>query len=336
MRSRTLLSAMIAAVALLAAPQAAFAALDVTSNGSGGVRVASTGDVAESVVVDRNSVGQLRVVDTSGAPVTSSDAACAADPEQPTAVACTLAAGAAVAVDLGTQNDRLDTTLATGVALTVSGGAGTDTLRVGSSGTTTVTDPTTSDVIDLSAATSAVTIGYAAAPVYRLVASCGGCAPAWNVRLPASVGRVLLGPGDDRVNLAAWRTYGLSTFLLGDGVDRFFGSPTHRASIDAGAGNDQLLSRAAADILNAGAGNDHIADFGGIGDVIRGGAGTDVMSSLDDRRDVIDGQGGLDMCLSFSRETNRCDTGTVRGFEYAYYFPTRTERLILQAVGIRG
>lgn len=334
MHDRRLLTAAVT-FALLALPQGALASIDVTADGSGGVVVRATSDAVDSVVLDRNSSDQLRVIDTSGAAVTSSDAVCAADLEQPGAMACALASGAAVAVDLGSQNDTFDSTLATGIALTVTGGDGADTLRVGSSGTTTLTDTTTTDTVDLSSATSGVRIRYVAAPTFRLVASCSGCVPAWNVRLPASPGRVLLGASDDRVDLRAWRTYGRATFSLGDGVDRFFGSPTRRTTVDAGAGNDQLVSRAAADVLNAGAGNDHIADFGGTGDIIRGGPGTEVIASLDSRRDVIDGQGGPDMCASLSRLPSRCDTGTVRGVEYAMYFPTTSERMILQMVGIR-
>lgn len=337
MRVRAIHVVPVTALMLLLAPQAALAALDVTRDGTGGLVVQSTSDAVDSLVIDRNSLDQLRIADATGAAVSSSDGACAADAEQPTALACIVASGAAVTVRLGTQADTLDTTLATGVSLTLDGGDGADTFRVGSSGTTTVTDTTLTDVFDLTHATSGVTVRYAAAPVYRLVASCGGCPPAWSVRLPASPGRVLLGASDDRVDLTAWRGYGRSTFSLGAGLDRFFGSPTRRSTVDAGAGNDQLVSRAAADVFNAGDGMDDLADFGGLGDLLRGGPGTDSFASPDSRRDTIDGQGGADMCLSMTRQTRNCDSsGPVRGVEFAVYYPTTRPAQIYQMLGISG
>lgn len=334
MRHRSTGTAMLAALALLAVPQAAGAAVDVTSDGAGGVLVTG-GDAAESVVLDRASTGRLRVVDTSGTPVTSSDATCSADVEQPTAVTCAVDA---VSVALGAAGDTFDSTALTGsVTLTVSGGDGADTLRVGSPGTTTLTDVTLTDTIDLSSATSGITARYQASPVFRVVATCGGCAPAWTVRLPAGPGRVVLGPMDDRVELNAWRSYGRTTWVMGDGLDRFFGSPTRRSTVNAGLGNDQLVSRAAADTFNAGEGSDKLADLGGAGDILRAGPGVDTMASLDSRRDTVDGQGGRDMCLSRNRSTSGCDTGgPVRGIENPTYFPVTTQKMIFQAIGIRG
>jgi Ca2+-binding RTX toxin-like protein len=332
MRHRTIRAAMLATIALCALPQAAAASIDVTSDGAGGIRVTGN-EAADTLVLDRGSSNQLRVVDGTGAQVTSSDATCTADVEQPSAVTCGVTN---VAVALGGGADILDATLVTGITLTVDGGDGVDTLHVGSQGTATVNDTTGLDVVDLSHATAPVTIRYQTSPVLRLVASCS-CAPAWSVRLPANPGTVVLGAQKDRVDLTTWRAYGKTTWQLGGGLDKFFGSPSRKSVVDAGEGNDELVSRAAADVINGGVGSDHIADMGGTGDVLRGGAGVDVISSLDSRRDTVDGGVDRDMCLSLSRRTSGCDTGgPIRGMEIATYFPVTTERYIFQVVGIRG
>ena len=332
MRHRSIHAAMLATIALCAMPQAANAALDVTSDGAGGIRVTG-GEAAETLVLDRGSSNQLRVIDGSGAQVTSSDATCGADVEQSTAVTCS---ASVVSVALGAGADTLDATLVTGITLTADGGDGVDTMRVGSQGTATVNDATGLDLVDLSHATAPVTVRYQTSPVLRLVATCA-CGPSWSVRLPSNPGRVQLGAQKDRVDLTTWRNYGKTTWMLGGELDRFFGSPTRRSTVDAGEGNDELVSRAAADVINAGAGNDHIADFGGTGDVMRGGAGVDGISSLDSRRDTIDGGLGRDLCLSLNRSASGCETGgPVRGIEIPTYFPVTTQAMIFQVFGIRG
>jgi hypothetical protein len=334
MRHRTIRAAMLATIALCALPQAAAASIDVTSDGAGGIRVTGN-EAADSVAMDRNSTNQLRVNDVTGAPVTSSDGTCLADPESPMSVVCSTSI---VGVLLGAGNDTFDSTVLTGVTLTVDGQDGTDTLRVGSSGTITVNDTTGLDTVDLSFATGGVTVRYQSSPVLRLVATCSTCSPAWSaVRLPANPGRVVMSPNKDRVDLTTWRAYGKTTWSLGDQLDKFFGSPTRRSTVDAGAGNDELVSRAAADVLNGGADIDHIADMGGIGDILRGGPGVDIIASLDSRRDTLDGQGGVDACLSLNRSKSGCDTsGVVRGFENSTYFPVTNQAMIFQVVGIRG
>lgn len=317
----------------LALPAPAAAALDVTRDAaSGGLRVASDGDEADAVTIERTAAGALRIHAVGGA-TSSTDAACTADEELHNAVSCALAPGAVVGVALGPGNDMLDARAATGVTMLVDGGPGQDTFRIGATGTAKVADATSGDVIDLSHAQGALRVRFERARA-RLVARCGGCPARWAVQLPAHPGRVVLGAHADDVDLVAWRAFGRTSWQLGADGDRFFGSPVHRSIVDAGADGDSLVSRTAVDVLRGGAGVDRLADFGGTGDLLAGGGDTDALASLDGRRDVIDGQAGRDLCLTARGQMSGCDTGPVRSVETAQYQPITTLSFVLSTLGV--
>ena len=315
-------------------PATASAALDVTRDpATGGFNIAASSDATERATIARADDGSLRISD-SAAPVTSSDAACTADAATGI-VACATTAGMAVALYLNGGADELDARGATGIALTVDGGAGADRLRLGASGMVTATGTDALDTLDLSHADSAVRVRYEAA-AKRVVARCGGCAGAWAVTLPINPGAVLLGTGADDIDLRAWITRGLTSWTTGVGSDRAIGSKIRRSVFDAGVGVDLLVSWAPADTLKGGAGSDEIVDFGGSGDVLSGGGDIDVMASLDGGRDTMDGGAGHDMCPSARRPVSTCDeSGRVRSFESTVYMPIASPSLVMTLFGIR-
>jgi Ca2+-binding RTX toxin-like protein len=331
-RTRTLtVAASLVLGALL--PASASAALDVTRNAAtGGFSVAASGDVAERVTLDRAGDGSLRIADAAG-PVTSSDAACTADPATGT-VSCATTSGMAVTVALGGGADTLDARSATGIALSVDAGAGADRLRLGASGMATATGTDRLDTFDLTHADASVRVRYEKA-ARRVVARCGGCSGAWAVTLPVNPKAVLLGTGDDDIDLRAWTVRGLTSWTTGAGRDRAIGSRYRRSVFNTGADPDVLLSWAPADTLLAGAGADKLADLGGSGDILDGGADIDVMASLDRGRDTMRGGAGRDMCPSLRMQMSTCDTsGRVSGFEMNLYLPVPTQTSVLRVVGI--
>lgn len=314
-------------VCLLVLAPNATAAVDVVREPSTGV-VTVTGDAsADAITLTRT---DAVTVDITGA-TSSTDSSCTFFA---TGARCVAPAGTAVAITLGDGDDTLDAHAATGLELTVDGGAGADTLRLGSSGMTTVTDVTASDSIDLAHADGSIVVRWEAA-FARLVARCGGCSSPFAVTLPAAPGTVTLGPDTDDVDLARWPGRGLTRWTLGADRDRFFGASVRRSIVDGGDGWDTLVSRAAADTLRGGAGFDKLADLGGSGDVLLGGADTDSMASLDTRRDTIDGQAGRDLCLTAGYTQRSCDAGPVRSVETAQYLPGATAGRVLAALGIR-
>lgn len=316
------------------APATASAALDVTRNATtGGIDITASGDVIERVTIDRATDGSLRIADAA-APVTSSDAACAADPTAGT-VSCATTSGMPVTALLGGGADTLDARAATGIALRIDAGAGADRLRLGSSGMTVATGTDRLDTYDLSHATGDTTARFERAPA-RVVVRCGGCETPWAVTLPTQPRAVLLGTGDDVVDLRTWRARGTTTWTTGAGRDRLLGSPVHRSTFMAGADADVLVSWAAADRMFGGPGTDKLADLGGTGDLMDGGPDTDVMVSLDGRNDTMRGGAGRDMCPSARRAMRTCDSsGRVSGFEMNTYLPTQDPKYTLGIVGIR-
>ncbi len=314
-------------------PSTASAALDVTRNPTtGGFNVTANGDVTEHVTIDRSADGSLRIADTT-APVTSSDAVCAADASTGT-VACATSSGMSVTVALGGGADTFDARAATGIALRVDGGAGADRLRLGSSGMTVATGTDRLDTYDLSHADSSVRVRYETR-ARRVVARCGGCTGAWAVALPLNPKAVLLGTGDDDIDLRAWATRGLTSWITGAGRDRAIGSKYRRSVFNTGADADVLVSWGPADRLLGGAGADKLADLGGSGDFLDGGPDTDVMASLDGGRDTMRGGSGRDMCPSLRAGMSTCDSsGRVSGFEMNLYLPVPSQQSVLRVVGI--
>ncbi|MCW2921498.1 MAG: hypothetical protein JWL76_1372 [Thermoleophilia bacterium] len=334
MPCRSRIALLFAASALaVCLPASASAALDVTRDAAtGGFNVAGSSDSIERVTIDRAGDGSLRIAD-SAAPVTSSDAACTADTSSG-AVTCAASAGTKVVLSLNGGADELDARGATGIALSVDGGAGADRLRLGAAGMVTATGTDALDTFDLSHADSDVRVRYEAA-ARRVVARCGGCAGAWAVTLPTNPKAVLLGTGDDDIDLRAWNMRGLTSWTTGTGRDRAVGSKLRRSSFDTGADADILVSYAPADTLKGGAGTDQIADLGGSGDILDGGADIDVMASLDGGRDTMRGGAGRDMCTSLRRATSTCDSsGRVSSFEMSTYVPLPAPATILQVLGI--
>jgi hypothetical protein len=290
---------------------------------------------AATVTIDRADDSRLRVR-FAGQLLTSEDPACSADPLATDTLECTTASSEKVTLMLGAGADTVDARGATGIALTVDAGCGTDTLRLGSSGTTTVIDSTAKDVIDLSAADSSIRVRYEKSKA-RVVARCTGCSTPWAVILPRAPGRVRLGGSADDIDLGAWPTRGVTTWQLGAGHDEFWGAPIHRSTVTGDAGNDKLISRGSAvDNFRGGVGMDKLLDLGGNGDVLRGDAGTDSISSLDGKRDTVDGGAAADICLSTSRLARGCDTrpGGVRNVEEPVYFPVHTLKLVKLVLGI--
>lgn len=301
------------ATALLIAPSIA-GAVEVTRSDDGSVRIVGAA-AADRVTIARDEAGLLVVADATGSTMTVADAL--------------------VDVRLGAGNDIVDSRLATGVQLRLDGGAGADRFIVGTDVSTRIVDTTGTDTVDLSRVEGDVRVRWRQS-LRRLTATCPECAGRGTVELPARPGAVVLGSGDDDVDLAGWRVRGRTTWNLGAGQDRFFGSPIRRSIVNGGADADELVSWAAVDVLRGGPGTDQIADFGGTGDVLLGGADWDVMASLDGRRDRLDGGAAKDMCPSLTRRATSCDTsGQARSFELVTYLPTTVWKTVLGVVGIR-
>lgn len=314
-------------------PAGASAALDVTRDpATGALNVSASGEMTERVTIDRAGDGALRIADAAAA-VTSSDGACTVDPAAGT-VACAASSGQAVNVSLGGGADELDARAATGITLRVDAGAAADRLRLGASGSAVATGTDALDTFDLSHADSSVRVRFDKASA-RVIARCAGCASPWAVTLPQRPKAVLLGTGDDDIDLRSWLLPGLTSWTTGAGRDRVIGSKTRRSSFNTGADPDVLVSWAPADTLLAGAGPDKLADLGGSGDILDGGADTDVMASLDGGRDTMRGGAGRDMCPSMRLQMSTCDSsGRVSGFEMNLYLPTTSQTSVLRVVGI--
>ncbi len=327
---RTVVACAVAASTLVV-PATATAALDVTRDAAtGAIRATASGDVTERVTISRADDGSLRFADAT-APVTASDASCIADAANGT-VSCTTTAGQAVELALGGGADELDARGATGIALRVDAGPGADRLRVGSSGMTTSVGTDALDTYDLSHADAGATGRYEAA-AKAVVVRCGGCEGGWSVTLPAQPKAVLLGTGDDDIDLRAWSVRGHTAWTTGAGRDRAIGSRIRRSTFTTGADPDVLLSWAPADRLLGGPGTDKIGDFGGAGDVLDGGPDIDIMASLDRARDTMRGGAGRDMCPSLFGAMRTCDSsGRVSGFEMNLYLPLPTQNGILRGV----
>lgn len=322
------------AVLALVVPPSASAAIDVREFFGDELYITASGDGVDVVTIDRNEAGDLRIREATST-VTSSDGICSSDPQDPAVATCSVPAGTVVTVTLGAGNDSLDARAATGVRLVVDAGRGSDTIRLGASGMARVVEIAPNATIDLSHADAPLRVRYEGAR-RLLVARCGGCSTPWAVMLPFGPGRVWLGAHADDVDLGAWPAVRRTTWLLGAGHDRFFGSATRRSIVDGGAGDDQLVSRAAADVLRGGHGADALADLGGAGDVLLGGPGVDALGALDRRRDTLDGGAGRDMCLATRRSTASCgEGGTVRNIDTHVYFPFVTRAGVLAALGIR-
>jgi hypothetical protein len=301
------------ALAVLVVPSTA-QAVEVTVRDGGVVRVTGT-ESADHISITRDDDGALHVI----------DAASTID----------IAEFSSVDVRLGAGNDVLDTHLVRGVPLRLDGGPGADRLIVGAEALTRIVDTTATDTVDLSLVDGGVEVRWQRSR-RRIAATCIDCASPSVVVFPARPGTVVLGDDDEDVDLAGWRVRGRTAWKLGDGRNRFFGSPVRRSVVDGGVDTDQLVSWAAVDVLRGGRGADRIADFGGTGDVLQGGAGIDVVASLDGRRDRVDGGTGRDMCPSLTRSASGCDTSrTARSFDLVTYLPTTAWRTVLRVVGIR-
>lgn len=317
-------------IALLAAPPAAHAAT-ITADPAGTLLVGGS-PAADSVTLARIDDATLRVVDRAS-PMAVDPAATACTLDVDGSARCSVSATSSVAIELGDGVDRLDATAAGSLELTVDGGGAADQLRVGSAGRVRLIDTGATDVVDLAHAEESVTVRWSKADA-RLLARCDGCATPWQVLLPARPGRVLLGGYADDVDLRAWSGVGRTTWLLGDDRDRYLGSPTRRAVVEAGDGWDTIISYAAVDVLRGGPGFDKLVDFGGRGDLLLGGPETDALSSLDGRRDTVDGQGGRDMCLTIRMTARGCDSGPVRSMETTLYHPLTAPVRVLRSLGI--
>jgi hypothetical protein len=117
--------------------------------------------------------------------------------------------------------------------------------------------------------------------------------------------RFELGDGADRASVQDITVAGNVIALQGgDGNDRLYGGPSAAATLDGGAGDDELRSEEAADVLLGGAGADDM--IGGAGnDELRGGDGDDVLQP--DRyttgNDVVDGGPGIDKVQDYNDPT---------------------------------
>ncbi|MCW2926553.1 MAG: hypothetical protein JWM86_521 [Thermoleophilia bacterium] len=332
---RSVLRASIALCMLLLVPATAGAAVDVRRDAAtGAITIQGTSEAAESVTVARDDLGGLRVSETTA--VTSSDASCLPDALVPGAVTCVApASDANLTVTLGDGADVLDARDALGTNVVVDGGPGTDTFRFAGSSSIRINDATATDVVDLSLAANAATrVRYELASA-RLVVRCTKCETPFVATLPVFPGTVLLGSAVDDVELTTWRRPGRTVWSLGEGDDRFFGSPIHRSVVAGGLGQDGFVSRAAVDTFIGGAGHDRFADFGGRGDVLNGGADIDVFASLDGQRDtILGGASPIDSCAR-PHDTVRCDSGIVRGVEATTYLPFTSVKYVLGYVGIK-
>lgn len=318
-------------VAALFGSPAVAAAIDVTRAGDGVVWVRGTA-ADEQVTIDRSEDGQLRVRDH-GEAATSSDASCTADPVDGS-VSCD-GSTSMVRVVLAGGADSLDATGAELAALVFNGGAGADTVRPTGARFTRIWDATTTDTVDVSAFDGATQARWHRGQ-RRVALTCPDCGSRRIVLLSGRPGTVVLGAGNDDVDLRAWRVRGGTRWLLAGGNDRFHGSHVRRSNADGGAGADQLVSYAPRDVLRGGDDADKLADFGGRGDVLLGGRGIDALASMDRQRDTLDGQGDRDMCLApRGRMPRDCDTGPVRGIEGVSYLPLTSQAWVFRMLGLR-
>lgn len=330
MRVTATITGVAAAACAIMAPTAS-AAIDVTRASDGVVWVRGS-DADETVTIDRADDGALRVTDAAGA-ATSSDATCEIDATTG-AARCDAGTTFARAVLAG-GTDSLDASYADLAALIVNGGDGADTVRPAGAKFARVWDATTTDTVDVSAFDGGARARWHKGQ-RRIAITCPDCSSPHTVLLSGRPGTVVLTPQDDDVDIRTWRVPGRTTWSLGQGSDRFFGSQRRRSVANGGDGIDRLVSYDAADVLRGESGDDKIADFGGRGDVLLGGPGIDAMSSMDRSRDTLDGGTGKDFCLTpqGGRGTSHCDSGPVRHMETSTYLPLTTQSWVFMVLGI--
>jgi Ca2+-binding RTX toxin-like protein len=171
-----------------------------------------------------------------------------------------------------TADDAISSTVAfAAAATTIDGGFGNDTLSItGAGGALNLATVANVEVLDLTAATSAVTVTNASTAFTRYSLSATGD----TVTTSATASSVTGGVGNDNITGAA----GNDTLIGGDGNDAISGLAGAN-SLSGGNGDDTITSGSLTDTVDGGAGADAVSLITGVyTGSVTGGAGTDTLS----------------------------------------------------------